>query len=363
MNIDGHIYSPGDLIMCSLKHKVVFGALHIENGSLWICHNDSEFDGSPSPNRWGFRHSWVFSHIGQNLFSCDVKSIRPLSESITLKSDVTLSTELQHFIQLIENKDIGLLFHLKIKPYDMYNQYELSAKPGYIKMKGTVKTIVGFQKKSVEIKFSRFLKAVSSAVGIDSLKLTDAAIEKAHNLCIAFKQNSVFEFGFWKGKDIEKGYDNDNYSTSGNSTLHKSCMTNKFKYLKLYKKNEDVVQLAYLKSGSGLEARCLVWKIDEQFYYDRIYYSNDWIFEVMRNKLEEAGYIDIQKKLDESKVLEIKIEEYSFDDYPYVDTFKYLSKRRKKLYAAVSKCFLSKGLYHTMINTDGSTSRYDADDE
>lgn len=362
MNINGHNYSAGDSVICILRGTPVPGKLEIQYDRLWICHNHSDFRGSEAERLWGKNYSWTFNYENGR-FTDEVTALIPLSGDLDIRDSISLSNELKVLIQLLPFQTGSLFFHCATKPYEKYTNFELSSKPGFIKMQGLVDTIVGRRNKTVEVKLARFLKTVSTTINHELFQLSDSEIEKAHNICVSLQQGSLFKLDFFEGEDIKLGYSKANYSNSNISTLQKSCMTDKFDLLELYTKNPEVVKLAYLKSDHGIEARCLVWNIDGVFHFDRIYYSSDWICEILKTKLLELGFLDLSAEISKNDVLKVSIKNYSFDYYPYVDSFKYLSKKRRKLYASYCTDHLKSGVYYLMNQTDGDTRRFKKEDE
>lgn len=362
MVINGHNYSAGDPVICILRGKPIPGRLEIRGSRLWICHNNSEFRGSEADHLWGMSYSWTFNYENER-FTDEVTALIPSKGKLDIKESVSISNSLQIVTQMLPFQTGVLFFYCATKPYEKYDSFELSSKTGFIKMKGVVSTMLGKQNKSVEVKLSRFLKTVSDTIDNELFKLTDSQIEKAHNICVSFQQGSLFQLDFYEGEYIKLGYSSENYSNSNINSLQKSCMTNKFDFLELYTMNKEVVKLAYLKSDLGIEARCLVWDIDGTPHFDRIYYTSDWICEMLKAKLLALGYLELSSEIGKHNILEVKIKNYSFDNYPYVDSFRYLSKRRGKLYAAFSTEPLKKGLYYVMNQTNGEIRRYEQDEQ
>lgn len=344
-----------DCIFCC--GKVITGTLHISSSDrMFICHdNKTRYHGSTSPVMYGHMFSWTFRYIESDTFTEDVVDIRPIHQSIQIK-DVELCGELGNFFQVLNDHNFYYLMRISVKPFEAFNNYKMSDKPGYFVMFGQVETLNGIQEKKVEIKLSRYISKVVSAIKNTELNLhlSDADIEKLHNKFVAFQRGEIFKMETLKGQDILKAYDSSKY-TKGHSVLHKSCMSNKFDYLKLYTDNKQV-SLAALVSDGEYAARCLVWEIDGKYYFDRIYYSADWIENVLKKKLEEQGFIKLSKYLEENdkKFISIDLDFTNFEKYPFVDSFRHL--KGNTLYfmnSNYSVSCLPEGEYKYLNSTNG----------
>jgi hypothetical protein len=343
MVINGINFKVGDDVIFHrspmlLKGKIFFNPRTLAQGHIYICHNDPNYNGAMSPNMLEQKYSW--------LLGCDRDSVNTgyiLQDGHLIPGQTDLSFKEMKFSDKLKSLFTFLpathpwasYFFLKVKPFEHFTQAELASNPGFLKLIGYHPTKMGDQLKIVEVKISRFLKTISDAIGsqIEFLKLDDATIEKVYNTCVAFQNDTFFELGFYEGKDLKQAYKRKNYSKSCESSpLYNSCMTNK-KYFKLYTKNKQV-KLAYLKSESGIEARCLVWDVDGTFYFDRIYATQDWIVTSLSSKLKAMGYHDIMMaRQDKDFFLSIKLDEVEFDEYPYLDTFRFLDFETKTIYA------------------------------
>lgn len=127
-----------------------------------------------------------------------------------------------------------------------------------------------------------------------------------------------------KGEEIRYWYLENNYYGSDGGTLWNSCMRYERcqGYLDIYVKNENVSLVIALKEGE-LVARALLWKgvngNPEQYYLDRVYYYSDDYNHLMRDWAVKNISKDII--LYGARGLKIKLNEYEFDEYPYMDTF------------------------------------------
>ena len=140
------------------------------------------------------------------------------------------------------------------------------------------------------------------------------------------------------GQEISFWYDLENYqSTMGK--LGGSCMSNSEaaeNYLNIYTTNTNKVSLLILKNNKLL-GRALLWKLDDgRLFMDRIYTANDSDDNIFVNYAIENeyiyrntpadGYIYLYKgKEIDPGTLTVKLDYYDFDNYPYLDTLRYLS--------------------------------------
>lgn len=157
------------------------------------------------------------------------------------------------------------------------------------------------------------------------------------------------------GEEIKDYYSEDNARNAG--PLGNSCMRHHRcqGYFDIYTKN-DFCKLAVLKSKSLVSARALLWKINGETYYDRIYYADNESNFILENILKDKGYtkvygsgLHLSIPLNESEYLD-------YEQYPYMDTFCYYSSEDQCL-----KNYEPEFNYHSMRNTDGSINTHNSD--
>ena len=156
--------------------------------------------------------------------------------------------------------------------------------------------------------------------------MTDSKIEEFVNLYkSSIDGDDLTNFEMVKGEDIRKWYLRDNYEQErgqlGNSCMrYKSCQD----YFDIYVKNPDICQLVILKSDDDkdkIKGRALVWKLtDGEYYMDRVYTIND------SDKLLFIDYARINKIKNlydgsSDSWREVKLGDYTYKKYPYMDTF------------------------------------------
>jgi len=103
-------------------------------------------------------------------------------------------------------------------------------------------------------------------------------------------------------------------------------MTDHYDYLELYTKNSNV-ELAILYLLDKVIARCLVWKSDNEKFFDTIYSNYEWATLSLEDELTKLG---IKKTKLISTPVYIKLD-YIPQYYPYVDTFYNLNTFNKVL--------------------------------
>ena len=337
VTINGATINHGDAITCKIKDiKIDDARIYIRynpsdnNYRMWICHNEKEADGDASPDRFGYRYSWVFTFYPDSHMSDDVSDIFPSLTGVSFKNDVSVEKDLINFLQINNYVDMLKFFEIKCGIFDDFSTYTISSKEGFINLKN--------DKKSVEIKISRFIKQVSLKIE-DITKnekcpfkfdIKDKTIEDLYNRFVSFQKGDKTSIEFLTGEDILDGYDSKNY-VGGDSVINKSCMVDKFDYLNIYTKNPNQVSLAVVKSPDGkILARTMVWKTtDGSRHFDRIYYRYDWLEPLVREKLNILGITSIG---DESFKV-VKLENWKFEAYPYLDNFYYFDRERGQLLA------------------------------
>ena len=325
------------------------GKINIDEGyvSAWICHSNPDREGDPSPEKYGMPYSWVFSCNLDGTNSGDVSDIRIIEDGLVYKQNVEISEDLVRFLQFSDSSRVDIIFHLKSGVMDEFTKYELSDKPGFIKLTHFSKEI-GKSDKIVDIRLARFVRQATTALvkkysGIFEMNLSDKDIENIHNNFLAFKNGSLLRLEILSGEDILQGYIRENY-TSGKGTLHNSCMTDHLDYLELYTKNPSQVKLAVIKVNDKIHGRCLIWKTTTGLeVFDRVYFAHDWMEKHITKTLTEKGFVSVNK----SEFNIVQLENWDFKAYPYLDSFYRFDKETGRLLALI-------GNYNMLRNTNGT---------
>jgi hypothetical protein len=347
-------------VICTLDDgKSLNGVLHIESdpndgNRFWVCHNNYKLKGDESPDMHGCFYSWTFKYNEvDDFFTEYVKSMRPSEPSNDVKENVFITFSLSQIISCLSDYPIKSAFYISKRPYENYTHYDLSEKDGFIKLSGNLKTKRGRQNKSVEIKFVRFLKKVST----DFIPFTDQQIEEIHNKFIAYQKIPNIDITYLHGVDILQAYTSDLCDGIHSSVLLKNCMMDKTDFLDIYIQNN--VSVACIKTHAGISARCLIWRIENVTYYDRVYCSQNWFGDILIEKLKQQGFVDIHefKNFIETKsneYIKIKLKHVDFDKYPFIDSFNYLNVQTKELFCTPHFEYLPIGEYRQFNKKDGT---------
>jgi len=336
-NIGKFLLKSGDRISCRIKGQDIIDAkiyFQDENTSYirgWICHNNSNFSGDRSPRLFNYKYSWAFN-ITSNGISDGVENIIPfLPGDFLIKDNVHICSDISHFLKIKKLNYILPLFYCKVGIFDEFEKYKMSEIDGCI--------VLLNDRKSVEIKFSRFVRQLSLKLneyldsflnksievpGFSKIEISDKEIENIHNLFVAFQKNEKCNIQILTGDDILKGYERLNYPSQAGGTLHKSCMVDQLSFLNIYTKNPNQVKLAVIyNSDNKIIARSLLWiATDGKTYSDRVYYQFDWLDKFTIEKLRDMGITPIS----EQGIKTVQLEKWEFDKYPYVDSFFYFDK-------------------------------------
>ena len=167
---------------------------------------------------------------------------------------------------------------------------------------------------------------------------------------VSIQKNRELLFELVDGEQIRHFYHRDRYDWSKEYTLHNSCMRYPKcqKYLDIYVVNPKVCKLLILKSPDNPEliiARALVWTLDNgDIFMDRIYYTYESDVKLFKDYAIKNGccYKQKQESSSHSKIewnpekvregdLTVKLEHYWFDDYPYMDTIKFLNEKAQTI--------------------------------
>lgn len=114
--------------------------------------------------------------------------------------------------------------------------------------------------------------------------------------------------------------------TNLSGQLLSSCMQGKDLF-DLYVENKDVIKLSTLTYRESILARCLIFRneSDGKWYYSRIYHSSEKYGIRLEVELLNRGYIPIHGKVS------VKLKNWFFDKYPYVDKIHYLDFKEGRL--------------------------------
>jgi len=212
-------------------------------------------------------------------------------------------------------------------------------------------------------------------------KYKDSEIETFVNKYKSLSDGVDREFEIISGVDIVKWYNlNIYYEESGdlgNSCMrYISCST----YFKIYTENPETCRLLILKKvEDGVEkllGRALVWNIsnngidDAEFLMDRVYgiddsisqsffsyaVKNAWVYKKSSNFIYKESFIDT--------MIIVKLNKFTFDKFPYMDTFKRLDINEGLLMNDedhIEGCFILESTSGGYQSTDSKWSEYYAE--
>ena len=206
-----------------------------------------------------------------------------------------------------------------------------------------------------------------------------------------YKSKAIDEkkFELVEGDDIMHWYYEDHYRYN-ESSIGSSCMRHYRcrNYFKIYTENVGICKLLILKDNDDEDeilGRALVWKFSDisvdrdeignaEWYMDRVYVGKDIYYEDFReyaienNWLYRAsgsyGYSGVNYKSEGygNVDIEVKLDYYEFDNYPYMDTFKRLNVDTGTLYNDDSTderdCYILEDTYGGYQDTNGVWSSY-----
>lgn len=176
----------------------------------------------------------------------------------------------------------------------------------------------------------------------DNKTLTSKELENFVNLYKSFydmEKESFSRLEVVSGEEIKKWYLYENYEDQ-RGQLGASCMRHKGcqNYFNIYTQNPEVVSLVILKSSKDdtkITGRALLWTSTlGNKIMDRIYYINDSDRHLFEKFAKENGWKSKDdmnwRELEENT---IQLKKWNFDEYPYLDTYAYLSKEKGVLSA------------------------------
>ena len=293
----------------------ISGSIHIDGrlpNTGWICHNNTKYEGSESPVKLGYKYSWIF-HIFNGNITCGVDIIE-----LCDVREFEIETQLYDFLSMLKVNDIFNYFCEYDNKFSKFTLLKQSDKKGYITLNNS--------KTSVDIKIGRFIKTIFDLTNREKDQNNQSFIEQFTNKYISFQNSDFIKVKILKGKDILLGYTTDNYYAKSNGNLCTSCMNNKLNFLNLYTENINI-SLAVLYVDDKIAGRCLIWNIENQLHYDKIYYNFDWCITSLVSYFKENNILSINY---ERKIV-VKLDKTNFEFYPYLDSFMYLDRDNKLL--------------------------------
>jgi len=201
------------------------------------------------------------------------------------------------------------------------------------------------------LKIGRFVSKFVNKEGLNAFGVDQYDVETFVNLFKSFFDRDESRLKIVQGDDILKYYLLDNYYRPNSScigTLWNSCMRyrEKNRYMEIYAKNPEKIKMLVLLAEDGkVKTRALLWEDcqdrEGKTYkvMDRIYsiYDHDMI--LFKNWALKNGYIHKYEQSAKSENLfmtpdgaqridlTVKLENHKCDSYPYIDSFKFYSRK------------------------------------
>lgn len=191
--------------------------------------------------------------------------------------------------------------------------------------------------KASTMNIGRFVVKIMAAAGVT---FTPKEIEEFVNQYKSQydnKSGDIFkDFYLVDGDDIKRYYNELSYAGTPKGGLWNSCMRYEKcqEFLDIYAKNPNKIKLLILTKKEKIRGRALVWKLDtpDKIFMDRIYTiddsdkylfidyakKNEWIYKSSQSK-------DIRAINGPDKTLSVKIDDFKFKFYPYMDTMCYMN--------------------------------------
>ena len=202
------------------------------------------------------------------------------------------------------------------------------------------------------LKIGRFVSKFISNDGLNSFDVDQYDVESFVNLYKSFFDRDESRLKIVVGDDILKYYLAENYyrpNTSCIGTLWNSCMRyrEKNRYMKIYAKNPDKIKMLVLLAEDGkVKTRALLWescqdregnnyKVMDRIYsiydHDMIFFKNWAIKNGYIHKFEQSArsenvFINLNGKVERID-LTVKLDNHICDYYPYIDSFKFYSRK------------------------------------
>jgi len=166
-------------------------------------------------------------------------------------------------------------------------------------------------------------------------------IEIFSNLYRSCISSGSLTFKVVSGEDIQKYYHYSRYLSVDEGTLGASCMKHDHcrNFFGIYCNNPSVVKmLVAIDEDGGLIGRALLWEFDGNKIMDRIYSicdeeyrfkfkkwatENGYLYKSEQNWFNTLNFENLTTEKREIK-FNLKLDNYVFDRYPYLDTFKFI---------------------------------------
>ena len=150
----------------------------------------------------------------------------------------------------------------------------------------------------------------------------------------AFNKELYSSIEFVEGEDIRYWYLEKNYLLYEVGSLGKYCMRHDKcqTFLNIYVDNPNICKLMIYKVDNRISMRALLWTLpDGSKYLDRVYANSEADGIIFMNYAKEKGW-SLFDKNEATPDIYIKTP-LIYEEYPYMDTFKYLDMNTHKYYS------------------------------
>lgn len=182
-------------------------------------------------------------------------------------------------------------------------------------------------------------RAIRKILADSHIRATDREVEDfVHLYKSYFTNQNKIKYDVVTGEKIRYWYYCNNYSSSSEGTIGRSCMSYESTqvFLDLYTNNPDVCSLVVMiDSNDKLLARALLWKDMKGVYHlDRIYYTQYWNCLKMTEWIQDWAENNKHKLVDNTLNIAVKLSKWKFNYYPYLDTVRYLNYNKGLLFSS-----------------------------
>lgn len=285
--------------------------------------------------------------------------------------DLYISDELREILTEIEHESLVASLLLKKR----HNKEDLVDSPiNFISISRDDKSKISYltqdRMSSVDINdywttSRRFQAKPGAFVGKIFKNIPSKEVEIFSNLYRTTAFKPKFNFSVVSGESIRHFYYYETYA-SDRGTLGASCMKHSAcqSMLDIYVDNRDIVTMLVMRNDEGLlMGRALLWNFDSYKIMDRIYTISDeelsfyfkkwatdngYLYKSQQNWFNTLFFEQIGQKKQELR-LSVKLKNFTYRKYPYVDTFKFFNPQTGEL-----TNYMPDDQFYTLCASDGS---------
>lgn len=217
---------------------------------------------------------------------------------------------------------------------------------------GLVHTGFNETKYRTPLKIGRFISKFISSDGIKAFGVDQYDVETFVNIYKSFFDRDESRLKIVEGEEILKYYLLDNYYRPNSTcigTLWNSCMRyiEKNQFMEIYAKNPDKIKMLVLFSEDGkVKTRALLWescqdregnnyKVMDRIYsiydHDMLFFKswaikNGYIHKFEQSARSENVFMTLNGQVERIDLI-VKLDNHICDYYPYIDSFKFYSRK------------------------------------